>query len=58
MNNNDRKYGGQYLVVADGQVVESANDKAENEKLRAEIDLLLKKIDHGCANHTCPDCDT
>lgn len=32
--------------------------QAENEQLRVELVHLQRKIDHGCANFYCSECDT
>ena len=32
--------------------------KGKFEELQKEYDRLCRKVEHGCTNHTCPDCDS
>lgn len=32
--------------------------KEKNSELQQSYDLLCRKVEHGCANHSCPDCDS
>ncbi len=55
----DRIQAATLILRADNEVLEARIEAlvAQKEKLRAELDIIKRKVLHGCVDTNCEECD-